>query len=287
MRIYHTFKLSRNAAAGVLLSIAVSLAAMFTVRSASAAESISLPVVMYHSVLKDESRHGSYVISPAELESDLCWLEEHGYTTVLVEDLIAYTEGGELPEKPVLLTFDDGYYNNYLYAFEIAGRHGAKFVISPIGYYSDAYTETGETNAYYAHCHWENLKEMAESGLVEVQNHSYNLHKSTGGCMGVQQRAGEADSAYHRRLTDDLTRAQQRITEEVGVTPTALAYPFGAVSKGTGDIVRELGFACTLTCTERTSSITRDADSLYNLGRYLRASGESSAHFFEQRLGLT
>lgn len=287
MRFYHSVRVNLKAVAGVLLCAAVSIAAVFTVRTASAAEVVEIPIVMYHSVLKDEARHGTYVISPTEFESDLQWLQSHGYTTVLVEDLIAYTQGGDLPEKPILLTFDDGYYNNYLYAFPLAQQYGAKFVISPIGYCSDAYSETGETNAYYAHCHWENLKEMVDTGLVEVQNHSYQLHENTGGCLGLQQRTGEADGEYHTRLTADLTKAQNRIENAVGVRPTTLAYPFGAVSKGTDDIVRKLGFACTLTCTERTSSITRDADSLFDLGRYLRPSGENSAHFFEQRLGLT
>lgn len=269
------------------LCVAVAAAAVLAVRTASAAESVEIPVVMYHSMLKDESRHGKYVIAPDEFESDLRWLRDHGYTTVLVEDLIHYTQGGELPEKPILLTFDDGYYNNYLYAYEIAQKYNAKFIISPIGYCSDAYTETGETSAYYAHCHWENLREMAESGLVEVQNHSYQLHESTGGCLGLQQRTGETDSDYHARLTADLLKAQNRIEEELGVRPTTLVYPFGAVSADTLATAKELGFACTLTCAERTSAITRDADSLYDLGRYLRPSGESSAHFFEQRLGLS
>ena len=77
--------------------------------AAAASEGVEVPVVMYHSMLKDEARHGQYVISPEEFENDLQYLQSHGYTTILIEDLIAYTKGGSLPEKPVLLTFDDGY----------------------------------------------------------------------------------------------------------------------------------------------------------------------------------
>lgn len=285
-KFYALFRVNLKALAGAALFAAACFAAFFTIRAAAGAEGVKIPVVMYHAVLKDRSRHGKYVISPEELENDLVYLEKHGYTTVLVSDLIAYTNGGKLPEKPILLTFDDGYYNNYLYAFEIAKRHSAKFVISPIGYWADQYTETGEQNAYYTHATWDQLREMAGSGLVEVQNHSYNLHKSSGGQVGVKKLSGESGERYERRLTEDLLRAQDAIEEGVGVRPTTMVYPFGAVSRATPDIVKKLGFSATLTCEEKVSSVTRDPESLYDLGRYLRVSGISSESFFENRMKL-
>lgn len=284
MKLYGSVKINWKGLLAAAAFTAASFAAFFTVSAAVTEESVKIPIVMYHSVLKDESRHGKYVISPAEFETDVVWLKQHGYTTILVSDLIAYTKGAPLPEKPVLLTFDDGYYNNYLYAFEIAKKHRAKFVISPIGYYSDYYTETGETNGYYTHCLWSHLREMTDSGLVEVQNHSYNLHK---GGVGIKKRGGETAQQYRARLSEDLNQAQQRIETETGALPTTLVYPFGAVSRETPKIVKELGFACTLTCEEHVSAVSRDPESLYGLGRYLRVSGGSSQTFFEKKMGLS
>lgn len=255
--------------------------------AAAASEGVEVPVVMYHSMLKDEARHGQYVISPDEFESDLRYLRDHGYTTILIEDLIAYTKGGSLPEKPVLLTFDDGYYNNYLYAFPLAQKYNAKFVISPIGRYSDLYTDTPDENAYYSHCTWEELREMAGSGLVEVQNHSYDLHESKGGALGMKKRPGETEDQYCQRLVEDLGKAQSAIGEKGGLPlPTALAYPFGAMSKSTPEIVKGMGFLCTLSCEEKVCRVTRDPGSLFELGRFLRYSGISSQEFFEKRMGL-
>ena len=72
------------------------------------------------------------MLSPAQFESDLKYLKENGYHTVVVQDLIDYVEKGvPLPEKPVMLTFDDGYYNNYYYAFPLLEEYDAKIVISP------------------------------------------------------------------------------------------------------------------------------------------------------------
>lgn len=287
IRLYAAVKLSRAWLLAAMICVGVLFAAVFSVNAKTDADSVAVPIVMYHSVLEDTSRHGKYVISPNDFESDLEYLKENGYQTILIEDLINYTRGGTLPEKPILLTFDDGYYNNYLYAFEAAKKHNAKFVISPIGYYADAYTESGECNAYYSHATWQQLREMAESCLVEVQNHSYDLHKSDGGAMGAKAVSGESEEQYSRRLSADLLKAQQLIEDNVGRRPTAMVYPFGAISKSTPEIVRSLGFAVTLTCEEKNSTVTRSPESLYNLGRFLRPAGISSREFFEKTMGLS
>ncbi|MCI7349704.1 MAG: polysaccharide deacetylase family protein, partial [Ruminococcus sp.] len=63
---------------------------------------VFLPVIMYHSILIEPARQGSYVVSPEQFENDLKWLSDNGWTAVLSDDLIAYTDsGGNLPEKPV------------------------------------------------------------------------------------------------------------------------------------------------------------------------------------------
>ena len=288
---YRTVKVNWRLLCAVTLGAAALFTALFTVSAATVEQGtddlgVKIPIVMYHSILKDKAYHGKYVISPDALESDILYLKEHGYTTVLPQDLIAYTQGEEMPEKPVILTFDDGYYNNYLYAFELAKKHDCKFLISPIGYFSDLYTESGEHNGYYTHCTWDHLKEMTDSGLVEVGNHSYDLHKSSGKFVGVRKSAGETEEQYRERLTKDLEQAQNAIKDGIGAEAKTFVYPFGAVSKTTPDILKKMGFSVTMTCKETVSRITRDPESLYGLGRYLRPSGMSSREFFEKRMKL-
>ena len=289
---YRIIKVNWRLLCAITIGAAALFTALFTVKAATIEQKteepgMKIPIVMYHSVLQDKAYHGKYVISPDELESDILYLKEHGYTTILPQDLIAYTEGEALPEKPVILTFDDGYYNNYLYAFELAKQHQCKFLISPIGYFSDFYTESGEHNGYYTHCTWAHLREMTESGLVEVGNHSYDLHKSGGKYVGVKKAAGETEEQYRERLKKDLEKAQNAITSGAGVDAKTFVYPFGAVSGTTPKLLKELGFSVTMTCEERKSSITRDPESLYGLGRYLRPSGMSSRGFFTKRMGLS
>lgn len=268
-------------AASVFTVAAIVLCAVFF--PVFAADSgVQVPVIMYHAVIDDSGKLGQYVIASKELESDFAWLESHGYTPVLSEDLIRYVEDGKpLPEKPIMLTFDDGYYNNYLYAYPLAQKYQMKFVISPIAKYSEIYTDIPDQSPYYAHCTWEMLREMQDSGLVEIGNHSYNLHHSDGARLGTKRLKTESMEEYEKLLTDDILLAQQMIQENVGKAPVLFAYPFGAVSEGEPAIIQSMGFKITLSCEERTSTITREPESLLNLGRYLRPSGKDSDTFFK------
>ena len=226
------------------------------------------------------------MISPAELESDFSWLQSHGYTAVLSEDLLRYVEDGTpLPEKPVLITFDDGYYNNYRYAFPAAKQYGMKFVLSPIGRCADLYTEEPSESQYYAHCTWEMMREMQDSGIVEIGNHTYDLHSSDGSRLGTRRLSTESMETYREMLSEDVNLFQKKAEENLGRAPVLFAYPFGAVSEGEPEIIASLGFSVTLSCEEKISTVTRDPESLVYLGRFLRPSGETSEAFFSRMLG--
>lgn len=246
---------------------------------------VSLPVIMYHSLLKDPARQGDYVISPQLFEQDLLYLREHGYTGITMQNLIDYVQDGTpLPEKPVLLTFDDGYYNNYVYAYPLAKQYEFPIVISPVGALTEKFSETEDENAYYAHLTWDNIREMEDSGLVEFQNHTYNLH-TIGARKGAKKKSGESAEAYQAMLRKDVGEMQRIMKEHLGRTPTTFVYPFGAVSPEALPVLRELGFQATLTCESRTNTITRDPECLFGLGRYLRPAGVSSAVYFA-KLGM-
>ena len=173
-------------------------------------ESVTLPIIMYHSILKDSARQGKYVVSPEVLASDLDALRERGYETVTVEELVAYTQSGApLPKKPVMLTFDDGYYNNYVYACPLLRQRGMRAVVSIIGSQTALFTENGEENAYWSHLRAERLRETED--VFEVQNHSWNLHEY-GERRGCLRRRGEDESRYADLLRGGTLDAERRRT---------------------------------------------------------------------------
>ncbi len=241
----------------------------------SAKEEVFLPIIMYHSILKDKKLQNDYTIPPTLFENDLKYLTDNGYTTVTVEDLINYVyHGRDLPDRCIMLTFDDGYYNNYYYAYPLLKKYKCKAVISPIASMTEKFTQTQDISVTYGHISDNDIREMANSGYVEIQNHSYDMHTLTPR-KGVSKKRGESTEDYKNTVTNDITKAQNYLENVTGKKPSCFVYPFGAKSDGTEEIVRELGFVCTMTCTEEPNVITRDKESLFELGRYRRDGKES------------
>ncbi len=232
-----------------------------------------LPILMYHGVTEDPNRVGTFVISAKMLENDLRFLQKQGYESVTVDEVIRYVKDGEpLPPKPIVLTFDDGYYNNYCYAFPLLQKYNMKAVISPIGKYTDLYSENEDRNPAYAHITWENIREMMASGLVEFQNHSYDLHHQEGGRTGAKKKKNESLATYGKVLQQDLMIWQEKMQENTGYMPTTFAYPFGGISDASYEILDQLGFQATLSCEEKVNVITPgDDECLKKLNRFLRS----------------
>lgn len=162
-----------------------------------------LLILMYHSVLKDPAKTGMYVITPSRLEGDMKYLKERGYETVVTEDLIDHVYyGKQLPEKPVILTFDDGHYNNLAYALPLLEQYDMQAVISVVGKYTERYSENEDKNPAYAYLSWEDIITLVHSGRVEIQNHSYDMHESSG-----SDAALSASRARARRCMPEISAA--------------------------------------------------------------------------------
>lgn len=198
-----------------------------------------------------------------------------------MKDVIAFVEGsGTLPEKPIVLSFDDGHYNNYYYAHDLLRKYNAKAVISIVGETTEMFSDQRDDNPSYSYVTWDHIKKMHRSGLWEIQNHSYECH-SYDKRKGVSRTYAETDREYEKFLMSDLRRLQDMITCVTGTRPDTFTYPFGAFSENTDEILRKIGFKATLSCTEGINTIkTGDPDCLYRLNRYLRPPEKSPEDFF-------
>ena len=233
---------------------------------------VTLPILMYHDV--KEAKPGKDSITPYELESDLRYLQDAGYTTVSMSQVIAFVYGGApLPEKPIVLSFDDGLLSVYTTVGPLLEKYGAKIVLSAIGRSADEFSALPSGNPRYAHATWSQLQELQEKGLAEIQNHSYDLHRDAGGMLGCAQKPGESGADYALRLTEDLTKMQERIREELGTVPDTFAYPYGKYCDLSEGILREAGFRASLTCDFGMNLLTRDPDCLMGMKRICRSHG--------------
>jgi len=86
-------------------------------------ENVKLTILMYHG-FTDGGKESDYVLDVKNLENDIVWLKTEGFTFVNTKDIADYVyKGKKLPEKGVILSFDDGYLNNYIYAYPIIKRN--------------------------------------------------------------------------------------------------------------------------------------------------------------------
>lgn len=244
-------------------------------------QTTSLPIIMYHSVLKDKKRAGKYIITPEELENDFKYIKENGYTCVLSDDLIQYTKGGSLPSKPIMITFDDGHLNNLTNVLPLLEKYDLKAIISIVGSYSEASSHSSDHNPNYSYLSYDDIKTLISSGRIEIANHSYDLHKLNArvGCSIIK---GEDIKKYQKMLKSDLEKTQQLLEKNVSYTPTVFTYPFGSCCSYSKDIIKELNFKLSLGCAEQVNIISRDTKSLYCLGRFNRESGIDTARFMSR-----
>lgn len=248
--------------------------AVYTAATAESTE-IDVPIIMYHAVSAIESMQGDYVISPQEFEEDLKYLTENKYTTVFVKDLVEYVNGsGDLPEKPIVLSFDDGYYNNYLYVYPLLKKYNCKALISPIAYFSELYSENGIENEQYTHCTWKQIKEMYDSGYVEFGNHSYNLHSYGNGRNGIGKMCGEDTESYKSTIKCDIEQAQNIIKINTDITCETFAYPFGVWCDSSLEVLKEMDFKAVLTVESGINHLSKGkTEDLYTLKRLIRPHG--------------
>ena len=242
----------------------------------------ALPVVMYHSVLDDEAKSGKYVVTPKTLEEDLKYLTENGYKAITVSDLVLYKNGEyELPEKPIMLTFDDGYYNNYSYVFPLLKKYNMRAVLSVVGRYTDEYSKEGEKlNNNYSHATWTQLKEMQDSGYIEIQNHSYDLHDWSQR-KGILRKKGEDFEHYKGFVSADVLKMQEKLFQHTGRKAECFVYPFGSVNRESREIIEGMGFFATLGCEEGINIIDRN-HSMKELKRFNRPNLPKPEEFFKK-----
>src|SRR5690606_34241856 len=89
----------------------------------------TLPVLMYHHVSPDNDM---ITTTPERFESQLAWLAEAGFSTLDAQGLAAFLAGEPMPEKSVVLTFDDGFLDNWVYAHPLLARYGMRAVLFAI-----------------------------------------------------------------------------------------------------------------------------------------------------------
>lgn len=215
----------------------------------------------------------------------MIYLKDNGYTTIFVGDLINYVyKDGTLPEKPVILTFDDGFYNNYTYVLPLLEKYDMKADISVVGSYSQKFSDIDEKKPAYAYLDWKTICNMVKTKRIEIGNHSYNMHTNDSKRKGCTINKGETPESYRNVFMGDTVALQNKLKDNCGFEPQFYTYPFGFYSNETVENLKALGFKASLTVAEKPNYITKDKNCLFNLNRYNRPSGISTYQFMTKAL---
>ncbi|MFD8870590.1 polysaccharide deacetylase family protein [Streptomyces sp. NPDC059590] len=186
-----------------------------------------VPILMYHAVAYAPARATRALsVSPPAFAAQMDLLGARGFTPVTCERLAAAWRGGAaLPERPVLITFDDGYEGVHRYALPSLASHGFPATLfATTGWLRGPY-DTGR--ALDLMLDWDQLRALAAAGL-EIGGHSHT-HP-------------QLDQLDDERLWFEVLRCRELLTDELGRPPVSFAYPYGYSSRRVRRTVRAAGF---------------------------------------------
>ncbi|SFI41445.1 polysaccharide deacetylase family protein [Selenomonas caprae] len=178
-------------------------------------------VLNYHKI---DNTFISLAVRPDDFEAQMKYLSENGYHTISPDELYDSLAGtGELPENPVLITFDDGYVDNYTNAYPILKKYGFKATIFVITSF------LGKDKNYMT---WDQARELDANG-ISIESHTVD-HKSMTDLTDEQLRM-------------ELVESKKKAEKELGHPVEYMAYPTGTYNLHIAEMVKEAGYKAAFT----------------------------------------
>lgn len=253
----------------------------------------TLTVIGYHEITDTKNALiPQYAVTTQQFTEHVDWLQKNGFHFITVDQLIRAHQGkAALPTKPVLLTVDDGYQSFYQNAYPVIKAKKIPVVLAVVGSWLEPKAGqkvdfSGEEIPRDKILSWGELKEMQDSGFVEIASHSYHLHRGiTGNPQGnsepaattrfydVKTKTYENDSQYQARIYNDLKKNNQLLKEHGIRSPRIMVWPYGRYNMQTVQIAKKLGMPITITLDDGADHAKQ---SLQNMSRILVEGGMST-----------
>ena len=227
-------------------------------------QSAQVPILMYHSLTEDPSEVTSMTMTVDTFRAQMEALHQAGYTAITYDDLNRFVmDGAELPEKPVIITFDDGYANNLTLAAPILQSYGYCAEIAVIGCSAgkDTYKDTGA--AMVPHFSMEQAKPWMDAGVIALNSHSYDMHQVVEldgeNCRsGVLPLAGESEQDYIEALKADYTASWEGLSAVVPEDAVRVfTYPYGKYTEISEIVLNDMGVTVTVTTNPGMAEVVR------------------------------
>jgi len=201
-----------------------------------------LPILCYHQFSPGKPRH-QLDLGAAEFEAQMQYLVENRYRTLsFAEVQRILKEGQPIPERAVVITIDDGYRSVYEVAWPILRKYNLK---STLFVYTD-FIGGG------ASLSWAQMREMAQSGLVEVESHA----KSHSSLSRLPE--DKSKSAYKNRVREEVTGSATVFKRQLDYRPRYLSYPYGNSSPTASQVLMDEGYQLAATVTRGDNTVFAD-----------------------------
>jgi peptidoglycan/xylan/chitin deacetylase (PgdA/CDA1 family) len=206
---------------------------------AFADKSISVPILTYH--VLNPKVPSSMTITPERFESQIKWLKENGYTVVPLKQVVSYLQGKNvtLPEKPVVITADDGWKSVYTYMYPIARKYNI-----PVTLFIYPRTISKGKNALT----WEQVKELMKTGLFDIQSHTLT-HENF-----KQAKKHMSQANYEKLVHRELFDSKKILENQLGIKVDLLAWPFGIYDDYLEKQAANAGYTMAFTIDYRSAS---------------------------------
>lgn len=226
-----------------------------------------LTVIGYHEVTNqsNDAIIPLYAVTTTNFEAQIKWLQDNGFHFISTTQLIqAHVGQITLPAKPVLLTVDDGYESFYSNIYPFVKANKIPVVLAIVGSWVDTPSSQevhfGDSEvARNKILTWSQIKEMSDSGYVEMASHSYDLHHGIlGNPQGNSQPAAttrlynataksyENDQQYAQRIYQDLKKNNDQMKAHGIPSPRVMVWPYGRYNAQTVAIAKKLGMPITV-----------------------------------------
>ncbi|UCH53599.1 MAG: polysaccharide deacetylase family protein [Pseudomonadota bacterium] len=224
-----------------------------------------IPVLTYHDIV-ERPNGDAFAVTREQFRAQLAYLKREGYQAVSLAQVEGAARGeSSLPDKPVVLTFDDGLRSFLTEAVPLLAEHKFASVLSVVTGWLDG---EDTPRAYRGRVmSWEELRTAAALPRVEVISHSHALHRGlVGNPQGNELAAGvvrifdpdlgyETDQEFRRRLRTDLEKSRERLVAELKRPPMAIAWPYGAYNQIGVEEAARAGMRLHLTLDERPATL--------------------------------
>jgi biofilm PGA synthesis lipoprotein PgaB len=218
-------------------------------------------ILNYHDILTAEGAQQSLNkmdVGVEHLEQHLNWLKKNGYKIISVQNIVDAAAGKyTLPSKSVLLTFDDGYQSFYTRVFPLLKKYRYPATVALVGTWMDGNVTADEPGKPLLN--WDQVREMVQSGLVEVASHSYDLHKGVNANPQANSQAAavtrlyddpmlvyETDEQYRERIHSAMSKSAEFVLQHIGIRPRIMVWPYGEYNQITVQAAREAGMPITM-----------------------------------------